>query len=104
MVSFLRDFLTFHWLVLGASETVLGVFGVTAGGLGDGFSITGASGIFFALDSGTTAVLAAGLGDGVPADAGGPGKDTKLTLIDPGENRRLGAESGKNTIYPIKPK
>jgi hypothetical protein len=49
-------------------------------------------------------VLAADLDTGAGADAGGPGSDTKLTLIDPGANRRLGADSGNNTMYPIKPR
>ena len=36
------------------------------------------------------------------ADAGGPGNDTRLTLIAPGENRLLGADSGITTMDPIK--
>jgi len=54
--------------------------------------------VFFASGLGMTTVFYAGAG----ADAGGPGNDTKLTLIDPGENRRRGADSGNNTMYPIK--
>jgi hypothetical protein len=81
----LRDFLTFHLLFSGASETVFEGCGVTGSGLGDGSSITGALAVFFTSGFGMTTVLAAGLAAG--ADAGGPGNDTKLTLIDPGENK-----------------
>jgi hypothetical protein len=36
-----------------------------------------------------------------PTD-GGPGNETKLTLIDPGENLGLGADAGQNTTEPMK--
>jgi hypothetical protein len=68
--------------------------------LGGGASITGALALFFAAGFGMMTVLAAGLD--AAAVAGGPGNDTKLTLIDPGANRRLGSVSGNNTMYPIK--
>ena len=71
---------------------------MTGSSLGGGALITGPLAVFFTSGFGITTVLAAG----TAADAGGPGNDTKLTLIDPGENRRLGADSGKNTTYPIK--
>ena len=104
MVFFLRDFLTFHLLFLGPSETFFWGFGVTGSGLGGGFSITGATEVFLVSGLGMATVLAADLDVGAGAGAGGPGNDTKLTLIDPGDNRRLGAESGNMIMYPMKPK
>lgn len=103
MVFFLRDFLTFHWFALGARETVFLGVGATGGGLG-GFSMTGATLIFLVSGFGIATGVAADLDDGVGAGAGGPGSDTKLTLIDPDDSRRLGADSGNKVIYPIKPK
>ena len=94
--------MTFHLLFLGASETVFWGFGVAGCGLGDGSLIIGALAAFLASGFGMATVLAAGLDDGVVAEAEGPGNDTRLTLIDPAENRRLGADSGKNNIDPIK--
>jgi hypothetical protein len=104
MVFFLSDFLAFHLLSFGASETFFWGFGLSGTGLGGGFSITGATDFFVVCGLGMTTVLAADLGAGAGAAAGGPGNDTKLTLIDPGDNRRLGADSGKMIMYPINPK
>jgi hypothetical protein len=70
--------------------------------LGIDFSTTGALAFLVTSGFGIVTVLAADLDAGVGADAGGPGNDTKLTLIDPDANRRRGAESGKMAMYPIK--
>ena len=94
--------MAFHFLLTGASETVFLGSAATAGGWGGGALITGALAVFFTSGFGVTTALASGLAAGAGAAAGGPGSDTKLTLIDPGENRRLGAYSGKNMMYPIK--
>ncbi len=70
--------------------------------MGGGSLITGALAVFFASGFGATTVLAADLAAGAGAAAGGLGNDTKLTLIDPCDNRRRGADSGKNIMYPIR--
>jgi hypothetical protein len=63
---------------------------------------------------GTATVLAAGLATGMGAGAGageitgpaaafgGPGKDTKLTFIDPCLNLVRGVDSGINATDPMK--
>jgi hypothetical protein len=91
---------------LGANETVLADFGKTGGAFGGGLSMTGAFGVCLISFFGTATVLAAGSDAGDiagPAAAGrGPGKDTKLTLIDPCLNLGRGFDPGINTTDPKK--
>ena len=95
---------------LAANETFLAGFAETGSGLGGGVSMIGVFGAVLIFFFGTATALAAGLGAGAgageiagPAAAfGGPGKDTKLTLIDPCLNLVRGLDSGINATDPMK--
>jgi len=106
MVCFLSDFLDLGLLFLGASDTVLGGDGVTGRGLGGGSTTAGALGVGFGSGCGMATGAAAGLLAGAAltweAAAGGPGSETRLTLIAPCPNLGRGAESGIKITDPMK--
>ncbi len=85
----------------GANDTVFAGLGVTGGGFGSGGSITGAFGggsiSGLGAGAGSVAGLAAGPGAGAgeATGFGGPGKDTRLTLMAPCPSLGLGVGSGK---------
>ncbi len=89
---------------LGATDTVfLGVF-ITGSVLGGGMATTSSMGAALASFLGAATGLAVGLDTtaGTGAANGGPGNETRLTLMDPGENLGLGADAGQNTTEPMK--
>ena len=107
MVCFLSDFLALGLLLLVASDTVLGGVGATDRGLGGGGSTTaGAMGVGFGFSRGTATGAAAGLLAGAAgawaAAAGGPGSETRLTLIAPCPNLGRGAAAGIKITDPMK--
>jgi len=107
MVCFLSDFFALGLLALGASDTVLGGVGATGKGLGGGDSTTaGALGAGFGSFGGMATGLAAGLPAGTAgaweAEAGGPGSETRLTLIAPCPNLGRGVASGIKMTDPMK--
>lgn len=59
--------------------------------------------VFFISFLGTGADLTGCLDTAVAGTGeGGPGSETRLTLMDPGENLGLGADAGQNTTEPKK--
>jgi len=46
--------------------------------------------------------MAGALGTAAGAAEGGPGNETRLTLIDPGENLGLGPDAGQNITEQMK--
>jgi hypothetical protein len=96
--------LGFIFTGLGVSETVFLGFFIFGSAWGVGMSTTFSMGAVLTSFLGAAAGLAGGLatatGPGL-AD-GGPGKETRLTLIDPGENRGFGTDAGQNTTEPMK--
>ena len=81
--------------------------GVTGRGLGGGGSTTaGALGVGFGSGCGMATGAAAGLLAGAAltweAAAGGPGRETRLTLIAPCPNLGRGAEAGIKITDPMK--
>ena len=92
------------FLGLGVSDTVFwGVF-ITGSVLGGGMAITSSIGAaltsFFGFATGLAGDFDTTAGAG-PED-GGPGNETKLTLMDPGENLGLGTDAGQNTTEQMK--
>ena len=106
MVCFLSDFFDLGLLALGASDTVLGGVGATGIGLGGGSTTAGALGVGFGFSwvtaTGAAAGLPAGAAGAWEAAAGGPGSETRLTLIAPCPNLGRGAASGMKITDPMK--
>ena len=91
---------------LGVRDTVfLGAF-ISGNVLGGGMATTSSMGAALISFLGAAAGLAGGLDTAAgagPAE-GGPGNETRLTLIDPGENLGLGTDAGQYTTEPMKNK
>jgi len=89
---------------LGVSDTVFwGVF-ITGSVLGGGMATTSSIGAALTSFLGFATGLAGGLDTAAGAGPGDgePDNDTKLTLMDPGENLGLGTDAGQNTTEPMK--
>ena len=88
----------------GVSETVfLGIF-ISGSVLDGGMATTSSMGAVLTSFLGAATGSAGGLDTAAGAGAadGGPGNETRLTLIDPGKNLGFGADSGQNTTEPKK--
>jgi hypothetical protein len=88
----------------GVSATVfLGIL-ISGSVLGGGMATTSSIGAVLTSFSGAATGLAGSLDTaaGPCAADGGPGNETRLTLIDPGENLGFGADAGQNTTEPKK--
>jgi len=81
----------------------LGVF-ITGSVLGGGMATTSSIGAVLTSFLGFATGLAGGFDTAAGAGPGdgGPGSETKLTLIDPGENLGLGIDAGQNATEPMK--
>ena len=89
---------------LGVSDTVFwGVF-ITGSVLGGGMATTSSIGAALTSFFGFATGLAGGLDTaaGAGPEDGGPGNETKLTLMEPVENLGLGTDAGQNTTEPMK--
>ena len=88
----------------GVSETVFLGFFNSGSALGVAKATTYSIGAVLTSFLGTATGLAGGLDTAAGAGAadGGPGNDTRLTLIDPGENLGFGTDAGQNTTEPKK--
>ena len=89
---------------LGVRETVFLGFFISGSALGGGMATTSSIGAVLTSFLGAATGLAGGLetAAGAGATDGGPGNETRLTLIDPGENLDFGADAGQNTTEPKK--
>jgi hypothetical protein len=80
----------------------LGFF-ISGSALGGAMATTSSMGAFLTSFLGTVTGFAGGLlSTAAVAAEGGPGNDTRLTLMDPGENLGFGADAGQNSTEPIK--
>ena len=90
----------------GVSETVFFGFFISGSFWGGDISTTFSMGAvltsFLGAATGSAGGLDTAAGAG-PAE-GGPGNETRLTLIDPGENLGLGTDAGHYTTEPMKNK
>ena len=94
------------FLGFGVSEMVFFGFFISGSFWGGGISTTFSMGAVLTSFLGATTGLASSLDAAAGAGAadGGPGSDTRLTLIDPGENLGFGTDAGQNTTEPKKTK
>jgi len=96
--------LGFLFLGFGVRDTAfLGAF-ISGSILGGGMATTSSMGADLISFLGAATGLAGGLDTAAGAAEGGPGNETRLTLIDPGENLGLGTDAGQNTTEPMKNK
>ena len=88
----------------GVSETVFFGFFISGSFWGGGISTTFSMGAVLTSFLGATTGLASSLDAAAGAGAadGGPGSDTRLTLIDPGKILGFGAVAGQNATEPNK--
>ncbi|MEJ2167590.1 MAG: hypothetical protein P8X90_18845, partial [Desulfobacterales bacterium] len=105
---FFSDFFDLGLFALGAKDTTFLGAGAAGSGLGGGVSTTFSGGAFSASFRGTKTGSGAGLISGAAAvwaagaAAGGPGIDTKETLMAPCPNLGGGADWGINITDPMK--
>lgn len=92
------------FLGFGVSETVFFGFFISGSVLGGGMATTSSIGAVLISFLGAATGLAGGFDTAAGAGAadGGPGNETRLTLIDPGENLGFGTDAGQNTTEPNK--
>ena len=90
------------FLGFGVSETVFFGFFISGSVLGGAMATTSSMGAVLTSFLGAATGLAGGLDTAAGAADGGPGNETRLTLIDPGENLGFGTDAGQNTTEPKK--
>jgi len=83
----------------GVSETVFLGFFISGSVLGGGMATTSSIGAVLTSFLGAATGLAGDFDTAAGAGAtdGGPGNETRFTLMDPGENLGFGADAGQNT-------
>jgi hypothetical protein len=90
------------FLGFGVSETVFFGFFISGSVRGGAMATTSSMGAVLTSFLGAATGLAGVLDTAAGAADGGPGNETRLTLIDPGENLGFGTDAGQNTTEPNK--